>query len=38
MLKMGVVGGHGTQMVVNVKSMHLLDSLHLEATFDTPHP
>ena len=37
MQKMGVVGGRGTQMVGNVKSIHLLDSLHLELSFDTPH-
>ena len=36
MLKMGVVGGGGTQMVVNVKSMYLKDSLHLELSFDLP--
>ena len=37
MLKMGEVGGRGTQMVINVKSTHLSDSLHLELSFDTPH-
>ena len=36
-LKMGVVGGRVTQMVRNVKSIHLSDSLHLKLSFDTPH-
>ena len=36
MLKMGVVGVRRTQMVRNVKSMYLSDSLHLELSFDTP--
>ena len=34
---MGVVGGRGTNMVGNAKSMHLLDSVYLELSLDTPH-